>query len=299
MGLLALFLAAFIGGAVSPFLVKIGVLALPPLTFTALRFLLATIILFPIFYRQQSPKLPRKNTGLFFLKSVCFTLNVALFSIGLQFTTTIVSQILYTAIPVLVAILSYYMLSERFTRQKAIGFFIAFLGIALLLYQSIVTQAVMSYGTFLGNTLILGAIVSWAFYLVLSKKLGNVSVVSSSFYDFFVSTCLLLLCVPFELAIRPFSLSAFTPTIILSLLGLAILSSNGMILLLQYGIKKTTAFTASIFQYLGPFFTAVVAIPFLGEKPTFFLALGGLFIIFGVFYATTAAHIKGRIRMLQ
>jgi drug/metabolite transporter (DMT)-like permease len=56
---------------------------------------------------------------------------------------------------------------------------------------------------------------------------------------------------------------------------------------LQLGIKKTSAFTASMFQYVGPVFAGLISVPLLHEKPSMLFLIGGLIIIFGVFYATT------------
>jgi drug/metabolite transporter (DMT)-like permease len=61
---------------------------------------------------------------------------------------------------------------------------------------------------------------------------------------------------------------------------------------LQIGIKKTNAFTASLFQYTGPFIAASITIPLLHEKVTLQLFIGGFLVLLGVFIATTYEHFK-------
>jgi len=45
-------------------------------------------------------------------------------------------------------------------------------------------------------------------------------------------------------------------------------------LFLQIGVKKTNAFTASLFQYIAPFIAATATIPLLHERVTFHLIIG-------------------------
>lgn len=295
-GLIALLFASFIGGTVSPILVKLGTREIPPLTFSALRFALAIIIFLPIYLNQKNFFLKRKDIISLSLASIPFTLNIAFFSIGIQFTTAIMSQIFYASGSLIVMILAFYFLKERFTLLKIVGLLLALFGTAFLIQKSALTGETSTFGTPLGNILVLCAVFSYASYLVISQKMTKIySPQTTSFFGFLTTAALLTIASPFELSIRPFTIENITGTSILTLVGLALFSSALYFFLVQFGIKRTSAFAASLFHYTAPFFAAITAIPIFGEQPTPELFIGGLFIIIGVFLATTYEQLK-RIR---
>lgn len=295
LGILALLLAGFIGGQ-SPILIKIGLREFPPIFLTTFRFLLATIIFLP-FYLRQKQTLSRKDIRTLFTQSVFFALNVGLFSIAIQFTTAIISQILYTLVPIIVIFLSYFLLKEKLTSNKIIGLILAMAGVSFLIQQSVVKTDVLTFGTPLGNFLNLGAVFSWSLYMVFSKNLTNkYSSATTSFFSFLVTTLLLFLIVPFEQFFRPLLVNKITIIGLSSVFGLAVFSSALMFFLIQFSIKRTTPFTASFYQYLGPFSAAITAIPFLGEKPTLSLVIGGILIMVGVFWATSYRYARKYLR---
>src|SRR3989344_1687726 len=199
-GLTALLTAEVIGASVNPLLVKVGLSEIPPLSFTALRFFIAIIILSPFYLRQKNNVLSLKDKRSLFIKSIPIFLNVSLFSIGIQYTTTIMSQILYTLTPLLVFILAYLLLKEKLTKEKLIGLIIAFIGVSFLLQQSISKVETLSFGEPLGNIILLCAVVSWSFYFISSLSLlKKYSSVTVTFYNALTCAILLIILVPFEL----------------------------------------------------------------------------------------------------
>lgn len=292
-GLAALAIANLLGSGLSPLFIKLGIREIPPLVFTALRFILAAIIFLPFYLRQISKKLSLKDFLLLSLQSIFFAGNVGFFSIGIQFTSAIMSQTLYTFLPIFVGVLSYFTLKERFSKAKIIGSAVALLGVSFLIQQSILKADILSLGTLLGNVIVLCAVMSYSGYITLSQKLTKIySPVTTSFFNFAITAILLTAIIPFELTINPIILNKITIIGIVSLLGVSIFGSAISFFLVQVGIKKTSAFTASLFQYTGPLSAAITAIPILGEKPTFSMVAGGILIIIGVFYATTWQYIK-------
>lgn len=286
-GLIALLCAYFIGGAIAPIFVKLGTREFPAFLFSELRFLVAIAVILPFFLRQKRDKIVKKDRKLLAFNSLLFFGNVALFSFGIQYTTAITSQILYALLPLLVAVFAHFLLSERVTRNKIIGLFVALLGVGLLISQSISTHDTFSFGKPIGNILVLGAVVSWSLYAVISKKLHVYSPITISMFNFAIMAAALLFLIPIELMFRDFSFGQVTSMGILSVIVVGIGVSAIMIFLLQYALRQVSAITVSIFAYLGPLFAAVTAIPVLHEKITTHLIIGGVLIIAGVFYATT------------
>lgn len=296
-GILALFIANFVGGAITGMFVKLGVGEIPPITFTALRFAIASLVILPIYLKHPGLKITRKNVKWVLLDSVFFTTNVALFSIGIQYTGVVISQIIYSSSPIIVAFLAYFFLKERITKHKAIGSFIALAGLLFLLSQSF-TGHQNAFGKPLGNLIIMVAVFFWAAYVLLSRKITHsYSQISISFVNFLTSAVLLSFLIPFELRVRPFSISNISTLGIVSLLIVGIFSSAIFYFLIQVGIRRTSAFVSSLFSYVAPLAAAITAVPFLGEKITINLVIGGILIIFGVFYATTFTQFKRYITM--
>lgn len=298
LGILSLFVANFVGGAITAMFVKFGVREIPPITFTVLRFIIAFLVTLPFYLKHPGIKISRKNIKWVFIDSVFFTINVTLFSISMQFTTVIMSQIIYAFVPVIVAFLAHFLLRERITKHKAIGSLVAFAGLIFLLLQSFHGQQ-NTFGTPLGNFLIVAAVFSWSAYIIISKKIAHTySQISISLVNFLATSVFLSFLVPFELTIRPFSILNISTLGIISLLIVGIISSAIIINLLQIGIKRCGAFVASLFGYIPPLSGALTAVPFLGEKITVNLVLGGIMIMLGVFYATTYSQLKRYIKLI-
>jgi drug/metabolite transporter (DMT)-like permease len=298
LGIGALFITNFIGGTFNSVLIKLGVKEIPPITFTMLRFFLATVIILPFYLRERNKRLIRENIKSIIAQSVFFAANVGIFSIAVQFTSAVMSQVLYLFIPIIVGILSYFLFKERFTKTKIIGSLVALSGVIFLLSESIAKADILTLGTLRGNLLIILGAFLFSGYLLLSQKLTKIySAVTTSFFTFAMTFVLLAVVVPFELMVRPLQLDKITTLGVGSLLFISVFSSAVAYFLLQFGVKKTGAFTASLFQYIGPFFTAVSASIVLGEKISLSLIIGGLLIIFGVFYATTWQYIKRCVKL--
>lgn len=293
-GLIALFFSNFIGGALSPLFVKLGIHEFPVLTFSALRFLIATLVFLPFFLRNKRG-FDKKHRKILIFYSVFFAGNAILYSVGLQFTTALVSQVLYTTVPIFTGFFSYLIIKEKFGANKIIGAVLAMSGIGFLIYQSLQNTDNTSFGSFQGNFIILIAILSWSLYLVLSKKLTSLySPTVTSFTSYALTFAIAAIFMPFEWIVRPFTYQTVTMTGVWSLFGVGIISSALSFFLIQYGVKKTTPFTASLFFYLAPLFSALTAIPFLHEKVTPQLVIGGILIITGVFLATTYEYLKNK-----
>lgn len=295
-GIIALLVANFIGGALSPVFVKFGVREIPPLIFTTLRFVIAIIIFLP-FYLGSRERLKIGDIKIISFYSIFLALNVSLFAIGLQFTTIIVSQILYTLVPVFVGIFSYIILREKFPKIKIMGALVALIGVIFIILQSVEKQQSLTFGTPLGNIIILGAVLSWAMYVTLSKKLTDkYKPVTTTFYGFLLTIVILGIFTPFEIVGTHFSIARITNVGIGNLIGAGIISSALSYFLIQYGIKRTTPFISSVFFYFAPFFASITAIPLAQERITIQLVLGGLLIIIGVFFVASAESVRKRFK---
>lgn len=292
IGFLFVFISAVVGGGINSVAVKLGISQMPPLTFTTLRFIFSTLFFLPIYLYQKPTKLYKKDMLILGAMSLFFATNLALFSIGLQFTSAIVSQTLYIVSPMLVITFAHFLIGEKFSRQKAIGLIISFVGVFYFVYQSAVTKSALTFGTPFGNILILIGVVCFSLYIVTSRKLTHsYSPATITMCNFIVTTVVLALCVPIEWHFRPFVITKINYVGIFSL-GAMVFSSIVGYLTLQMGIKRTSAFIGSLNLYISPFFTALTAIIVLGEKVTVPFILGGALVAAGTLYATAYEHTK-------
>lgn len=294
-GLFVLLIAQF-AGSIIPVSSKFGVQYFSPLIFVFLRFFVASLLFFPIFLLNKKQKLLHVDYRKIMLLAFFLFLNVTLFTIAIVHTTVLMSQLLYTITPVVVGTLGHWFFGERLTKHKIIGLVIALSGVCFLLFQSVSKQEHLTFGTPLGNILILLGMLGYSGYLLYARTLGNSKKYTSvqlSFYTFFFIAIYLFLVNILFIFISPTSTSfSFTST---AAFWSVIAVSVGNIIsygLLQLGIKMTDSFTASLFQYLGPFFAGILAIPLLHEKLSLTLLIGGILIIFGVFYATSYDRLR-------
>lgn len=292
-GILALLLNSFISGALSPLFVRLGTSEIPVFLFTSIRFLIASVVFLPFVLSVK--KIDKKHRKSLFFYSLFFSGNAIFFGLGLQFTTVLVSQVLYATVPIFTGIFSYLLIKERFSLSKILGAILALIGVLFIFYQSAQMNDSFSLGTPLGNIIILAGVICWSFYLVFTKKLTKIySPAVTSFTSYIITFLLATLIIPFELLWVQFSVLDVTTMGLGSLVGVGVISSAFSFYLIQYGVKKTTAFTASLFFYLSPLFSSLTAVSILHEKITFELVLGCVLILIGVFLATTYGFLKNR-----
>ena len=139
-----------------------------PSAFVFLRIFFAGI-LFWIIKSFIKEKVNKKD---FILLAVCglfgITTNMMLFLHGLSRTSPIDASIIMTATPVIVLILSVFILKERLTSNKIIGIVIGALGAGLLIWYG---EKAIGTSSSLGNLFIFLNACSYSLYLVLVKPL--------------------------------------------------------------------------------------------------------------------------------
>ena len=117
--------------------VKTAVAVLPPVGFTFLRFVLASITLFVLLrWREGSVGLPRRDVlAICGLGALGFGVYQILWTTGLTTVPAGDSALIIASTPVLVAILAVIAGSDVLTQAKLVGGLISFLGVAVVLQQ--------------------------------------------------------------------------------------------------------------------------------------------------------------------
>ncbi len=283
-----LFLAcAFIAGGINFTFVKLGVQEFSPLVFIFSRFLLASIILFFPWLRRREMMSVKD-----LVKISPFTLNVILFSFGLANTTILAGGTITLIIPILVGILSYYLLNEKLKKNHIIGLIFALVGVSFILVESFGKQNSQAFGSVLGNLTLVISSTSFAFYTVGVRKLSDKYLPTTILFFTFLTACLFSgILVPIELVNHSFKMESitsigFTSVIILSIAAVL------LYFMYQWIIKHASAFAASLMLYGQFIFTNLAGTILFNEKLSVKFVFGSALILLGVFVATTYGYIK-------
>ncbi len=273
-------------GASVPIAGKIAYEAFGPFTMTFLRFLSATIFLFPFILKTK--ELNYRNFKKYFWVSVIGAANPILFFIGLQFTKASVTQLFYASVPALSAAYLFYVEGLEINRKQVMGILLGLLGVLFIIVQPLL-QAKVDLNMVLGNMIIFVAALSFMIYGIVSKKkqqINSISPIALTFYFSLVTFMISLPLLGFELATI-----GFVGTVgikhVLSGIFAGVIGTGGLYLLYQYALKIGNAVTASLFSYLNPVFAILMAMFILGETVSLPIIAGGVLAVVGAQLASS------------
>ena len=239
-----------------------------------------------------------KNFKKLILANIFFAGNWIFFAFGIKNTSVIVGQLSYVPTALIVAFLGYLFLRERLKNEEIIGLVLTIVGMLVIVYGSIRSQDVLSFGTPLGNLLVFLGLISWSFYIVASKRISNIYSPSIiTFYNFAVAFVIGLFLLPLDLLFGNINSIKISPESILGLVSLALFSSVLFFYLYQLLIKLTSAFTASLVLYPVTILASFLGIIFFNEELTLSLFFGAVIVVGGVIFATYKQFSKKIIKL--
>ena len=229
---IVLFASASLGG-LPPVAIKI---ALKELSSTMIMFLRVSIML-PIFLLLSWPHLHlvRMHWKSIFPIAFGWAGNIVIFSFGITHTTAAVSQVIYTGVPVLVAILSPLMLKEVPTMYQIVGIGIGLIGTLITVLGG---GGSLSGGNAFGNLLVFLATVSWALYVIATRKYKTVVPAS---VNLFVGAFIAWICFGLMQIPSGFHVPVLSQDTIYALLFLGIVGGVFMFFTHQWGAQRTPA----------------------------------------------------------
>lgn len=264
---------------------KILLKSFDPFTAAFFRFAVASAIVLPFFLKERH----QQKTSLLPLIPLALlsTGNITFFYWGLRTTTANATAIIYTIVPLIVAIVAPKLIKEQVTLKKLFGIVLGLIGALFVAILPVIERGQQLSGDLVGNLLVLVAVLCWSGYTIGSRYMllsKHTTPIAMTAVSIFVSTVIFAL----------FSLSRWQPTYgaSLTVTNIAIIVQLGVFvtvatyLLLQWAIKHSSATTASLGHYLGPVFAVSFNILFLGERLTAGFILGSIVVIAGVAIAT-------------
>ena len=226
--------------------------------------------------------------------------NQILFFEGLNLTTAINSSLIFTSTPIIVLVLSIFLLGERITKNNIIGLTLGLSGAIML----ILNEGKISFesDTFVGNLLTMTAATSYSIYLVLIKPLA---------LKYKPITLLKWIFIFGFLLASPFCFNNFMETnwetiptnIWLSVLYVVFGTTIIAYLLNNYSLQTLSPTVVSVYIYSQPIIATIIAMIFRGEKLYINNIIAGILIFIGIYFVgikkikkTSAYKIKNHIK---
>lgn len=282
---LLVILAAFVGGS-NPIISKVGLREFPPFSLVAIRFLIALVFLLPGFLSSKI-KINRQFWYCLFI-SLLSSANIILFSFGIKSTGANIGQTIYTAIPIITAIIMYLLTKDSYGFKKTLGIIIGFIGTIFVVFLPTLTNKTGITSGTTGNLLILTGALSYTTYSIISKKLQQYYTTSQIVTIFVLTTFIVSL--PFSISdtfSHPLWWQGVSFTGLSSVIFSALVSTIAYYQLVQLIIKKTGPVVASTVLYLQPVATFIWSYLVLGETLSISFILAFLMVIFGVWLTST------------
>ena len=260
--------------------VKAAIGELGPLTFTAARYVVATVTLFLLVRWRLGPVRPpaRLALALVALGMLGFGGYQVLWSIGLTQITAGDSALIIAASPVLTVLLAGAVGMDRLSAPKLAGALIAFAGVAVV----VAAGHELSLGSsLLGDLLTLGAAVLWAIYTVVgTRMLRSVDPLQATAWAVLGGTLFLLPFGLFNVLTSPpadVSLPAVVGLVYSGALAAAVAN-----VLVFNAIRLVGPARVTISQLLVPAGAVVLGAIFLAEPVGVAQVVGGAVIVLGV-----------------
>ncbi len=276
--------SAFIAG-------KYAVESFEPATVAFLRFLGATILLFPIMwlFDKNRVKPTISDYGIFAILGLTgIAIYNTCFFLASKHAPVIKSSLFIAINPVLIVLLSGLFLKEKISKNNIIGMLLALIGVTFIITEADFAALIQLQFEPI-DFVLLGAVISWALYSVIGKiVLQRFSALASTTYAVAFGTLLLFPFALVETSWQDIQLASISSWI--SIVHMSIFVTVISFIMYYNGIKEVGASKASIFINVMPLSAVILATVFLGETFSFMHATGAFFILSGVYIGTKSKH---------
>jgi len=255
-----------------------------PYGFILLRVFGATLLFWGVSFLGPKEKIqlqdfPRVIAASFF----GVALNMLTFFKGLSFTSPISAAVIMVTTPIIVLILSAIIMKEKMKSQKIIGILLGLFGTGfLILYGKSVGSATNAS---LGNLLVFINAASYAFYLIVVKKLMD----KYNAFTFvkWIYTFGLLMVLPFSWTEYQQIEWTSIPTHILCEIGFVVVFTTFITYLFNLlSMRELKPTTVAVFIYLQPLFATIFAISLGKDELTPVKIVSAVLIFVGVYLVT-------------
>src|SRR5438093_10505782 len=260
---------------------------LPPVAIDVLRDAVVVPLLFGILRVKRQPlKLERKwVSNLIIMGLFSTTLYQFFFLYGVRYAAASDDSLVIGIGPVLIAIMASFVLNERLTKTKGLGFISGLAGIGVI---SLLSPNTAVLNRLLGISLVFGGAVAYAIYTVTLRRFvganraDNTSPAPSSLAILaWISLVGWVFLIPLSLSEAPWTYS-WSPVSWLGIVYLALLSTVVGYFFYVEGVSKIGAGRAAIFGNLVPVFGVITSVLLLPENLSPWHGVSFLLILAGV-----------------
>jgi len=281
---IALFFTSFIW-ALNFSVIKASLSEIDPYSYNALRFILATALMWAVLARKNAWFTIRKEDRwpLLIVGLLGNFIYQWLFIVGINFTYSANAAVMLGTIPIWVAIFSHLLSSEKMTRMKGYGVILGFLGILAIILGG---KNPISFGsqTFIGDLIIIASAICWGLYTVYSKPfLTNYTPLQFTVIMITIGCIsLCILAIPNLLVLEWTSISpaAYGGVVYSGLLAIGI-----AYIIWNYGLQTVGTVRTAAYQNLVPVLGLIFGVILLNEQLGLIQYIGSAIVITGIILA--------------
>ncbi|WP_126429009.1 DMT family transporter [Brevibacillus marinus] len=270
---------------------KLIISSFPVFLASALRFMVASMILIPLLLRQekQFPIIGFQDLLVLFLQALTgiFLFNVFLLY-GLKYTNAMEAGIITSTLPAAIGLVSVIFLKERLSIKKGLGILFAVFGILLM---NLIGGEHGDRNAFLGTLLILGAVFGETLFITLGKLVANrlTPLTISTMMSIFG----LLMFLPFAVyEAKNFDFATVGIGDWIYILYFGIVVTVLAFLLMYQGLAKVPASSAGVLTSVVPLSSVILSFLMLKEEFLFTHLLGMVLVLLAIFFISTDSSDK-------
>jgi len=270
---------------------KLGVAHIPPFAFAFLRFVIASLFLLPVFllHRKKYPEkhaiaIPWLTVLVMALTGVTFF--YVFFNVSLLNTSASQGALIEGFLPVCIAVLAAIFLKEKLGRVQVAGILLSVAGVAMI---GFLADAEVSHAPhpLKGNFYMMLAMVAWAVYTILSKKVTHIDSLIITSWVSFTGTLFLLPIACWEN--RHTGFPPVSPGGWVAILYLGAIASALCYFLYNKSLETLPASQVGNFINLDPVIGLIIALLFLSEHINGLQIAGGGLVVVGIYLSTKRA----------
>lgn len=272
-------LAVILVWGISYVSIKVTVFEIPPITMALIRFAIASLMLGIIIRRvEPQTKLAKSDLPKMVLGGIFgITLYFLFENIGVKFSSATNASLIVTIVPIITIMLDMLFFNSRLSFMKLFGVIIAVWGSYLAVTGN--GKVELNSTHFLGNILMIGAMLSWAFFTMVNKSLQEKysGLFLTTYQTFFGTLCFIPLSLLEYKEWKPFSLIALG-----NILFLAVFCSCVGYFLYNYALKRLDVALTTIYLNLIPVVGVLSGYLILKESVLPIQLVGGLITLLAI-----------------
>ena len=234
-------------------------------------FSVAILFLYMMIFNRSLLKTSFKNILLFAALGIGgYSMMAINFFFALESISASLCVLLLYTYPIIVALIGHFFLNEKISKQKAVYFVLALIGLVMLVSGEIEVRQMQ--GLIFG---LLSAIF-YSLYIVLSKVYIKETPAFTAIFYVQLASAILAVSLSFTSFERYFTVIEHSYGLILFF---ALVSTLGAMVLFMAGLKKIKSWEASILSLAEPLFGVLLSVFFLGDQLSVLKVSGGLLVL--------------------